>query len=138
MQRFLFCRHHNNMRLLFILSAVLLFIIPGCSKKTEDKNGVQLRIENLNNATLDSLVVQNPAGRQVFYTIAPGTKSAYKVFDYIYNYAYIKAYYSNQTLVLQPIDYVGETKLETGNFTYKIYVISNFTSSFLSVENTKD
>jgi hypothetical protein len=139
MQRFLCPAYHYCMRILFILSAIAVSLLSGCSKKTDNKEtAVRLRIENLDAATIDSIVVQNPAGRQVYYNITSGAKSDYKTFAYIYNYGYIKAYYSNKTLVMQPIDYVGETKLEQGNYTYKVYVISNFASSYLSVDNRKD
>lgn len=138
MQRFLQLAYLYFMRSLFILFAIAAFILSGCSKKTDAAGMVRLRIENMNMANLDSIVVQNPAGRQVYYNIPAGAKSDYKVFAYIYNYAYIKAYYSNQTLVMQPIDYVSETKLEEGNYTYKVYVISNFMASYLSVDNQKD
>ena len=40
--------------------------------------------------------------------------------------------------VKESIDYVGETKLTSGKFTYKIVVVSNLTLNGILLENKKD
>jgi hypothetical protein len=122
---------------LIVSAAFVFFIIAGCSKNT-DTNGVLLRMENLTNNKLDSIVVINPAGSQVYNSIAANSKSEYKEFAFIYNYAYIRVYFGNQTAILQPIDYVGETKIENGKYTYRLSIISNLTTNYITVVNQKD
>lgn len=127
------------MKAIYLLAIVMLPAILSCSKKTNTvQEGVVLRIENLTSSKLDSVVVINPAGRQVYYNISAGLKTDYKAFDYIYNYAYIEAYYNNTTAIMQPIDYVGETKIENGKYTYRLSIISNAVSNYVNVENQKD
>lgn len=127
------------MKTIYFLAIIMLPAIVSCSKETTtEKEGVVLRIENLTSAKLDSVVVINPAGRQVYYDISAGLKTDYKAFDYIYNYAYIKAYYNNTTAIMQPIDYVGETKIENGKYTYRLSIISNAVSNYVNVQNQKD
>lgn len=129
------------MRTFFILiSAWSILTITACSKKevVVQETGVQLRIENLCGIKLDSVWVNSPGGKQVYYNVNLGEKSGYKAFSFIYPYAYIKIFSGSQSMVLQPIDYVGETKITTGMYTYRIYFMSNFTGNFLTVENIKD
>ena len=126
------------MRTIIILVGVVSFLLIGCSKSPVESTPVLLRIENAGIIAFDSVVVINPAGRQSYFNVGSNTKSVYKEFAFIYNYAYIKAYYGNQSAILQPIDYVGETKLTSGKFTYKIVVVSNLTLNGILIKNKKD
>lgn len=128
-----------SMRIIFILVFAALLAITSCSKETVvAAKGVQLRIENLTVYKLDSVEVKNPAGRRVYYNINAGLKTDYQDFAFIYNYAYIKVYYNNRTVTLQPIDYAGEPAFDNGKYTYRLYIISNATSNYVNVENKKD
>lgn len=46
-------------------------------------------------------------------------KTDYKVFESAYGYAFIELEIGGKTYTIQPIDYVGETPLEDGNYTYQ-------------------
>lgn len=137
MQRFIILQCQSNMRTIIIFTVIISFVLSSCSKSAENNN-VLLRIENTGNITFDSVLVINPAGKQVYLNIGSNAKSGYKEFAFIYNYSYIKAYYGNEYALLQPIDYVGETKFTNGKFTYKIFIVSNLTSNNIIVENRKD
>jgi hypothetical protein len=125
------------MRIISLLIATAFITQLGCSKPST-ATGVLLRVENTLNVTIDSVIIALPGGQQVYTNIGSNTKSGYKAFKFIYNYAYIKVYTGNSSLVLQPIDYVGETKIENGSYTYRLYTISNLTTTYLGVENIKD
>jgi hypothetical protein len=116
---------------------MLSILMVSCSKSSGDQS-VLLRIENPGSIPLDSAIIINPAGKQVYLNIAANSFSQYKSFPFIYNYAYIKLYYGNQYAILQPIDYVGETKYTSGRFTYKLLIVSNLTTNYVIVENHKD
>lgn len=126
------------MRTIIILLGAICFLLIGCSKSPVDSAPVLLRIENAGIIPFDSVVVINPAGRQSYFNVGRNSKSGYKEFEFIYNYAYIEAYYGNQSAILQPIDYVGETKFTSGKFTYKIVIVSNLTLNSILLENQKD
>jgi hypothetical protein len=128
------------MRIRVNIAIFFILLLVSCSKKDtfQQQKGVQLRIENLLTVPADSVEIINPAGRQVYYNTSVNTKSGYKKFDFIYNYAYIKVYAAGGSIVLQPIDYLGEKKIETGSYTYRLYTISNFGGSYLTMENIKD
>ncbi len=116
---------------------IILFFLGSCSKSDENRS-VLLRIENPGIVAFDSVIVINPANKQVYLNVNSNSKSDYKEFAFLYKYAYIKAYFGNQSAVLQPIDYVGETKFTSGKFTYKLFIVSNLTSNNMIVENRKD
>jgi hypothetical protein len=49
-----------------------------------------------------------------------GEFSAYKSFDLAYRYAFIELSADGVTYTLQPIDYVGETPLDRGDYAYQL------------------
>ncbi len=126
------------MKSLTILLLAVAVMMTSCTKEASEQKGVVLRIENLTPDKLDSVVVINPAGRQVYYDIITNAKTEYKSFEYIYNYAYIKAYYNSKVAIMQPIDYIGEIKIENGKYTYRLSIVRNSSSNYVSVQNQKD
>ena len=137
MQRIINLRCQIIMRKYFITAMIFALACMSCSKQTV-QNNVLLRVENTISLMIDSVVVSNPSGTQVYYNINSNAKSGYKAFDYIYNYAYIKVYTGASSITLQPIDYVGEPAVKTGKYTYRLYTIGNLTTTSLRVENNKD
>jgi hypothetical protein len=49
-----------------------------------------------------------------------GDVSEYKTFEKAYRYAYIELIVEGEIYRLQPNDYVGETPLAIGNYTYEL------------------
>ena len=62
--------------------------------------------------------------------------SEYKTADMAYRYNYIEVSVLDTVLILQPIDFVGETMLEPGLYTYRLDVTNGMTS--LSLEFVDD
>ena len=54
--------------------------------------------------------------------IKSNENSCYHTYDIAYRYAYVSLVIDGEDLVLQPIDYVGETPLGVGYFTYHLDV----------------
>jgi hypothetical protein len=129
------CQQHMR-NIIFVLTVAALF--TACTKAFVTNNEVQLRIHNnSSNSPFDSVIVNSPGGKQVYYNVASGTSSGYKTFSFLYSYAYIEVHFNNQMLKLQPIDYVGEEKLKAGKYSYKIGIVSS-NQSYLSLECKKD
>jgi hypothetical protein len=120
-----------------ILFFLLLVVLAGCGKTFLSNRETELRIHNSSNSLFDSVIVNSPGGKQVYYNVTSGTSSAYKTFSFIYSYAYIEVHFNNQMLKLQPIDYVGEEKLKPGKYSYRIGIVSNG-QPYLSLECNKD
>lgn len=111
---------------------MFICLLIGCKKLSPEKT--QLRIFNNSSVAFDSVFVNSPGGKQLYTQITPGSFSEYKKYRFIYNYAYLEVYFNNQVLKLQPDDYVGEEKLRSGNYSYRITV----NAGYLSLQCVKD
>lgn len=84
---------------------------------------VDIRIENQSGSTFESVFVNTSGGAYNYGNILPGDTTNYYHFDFAYNYAYIELIANNDTLIIQPIDFVGEEKLSEGLYTYRLNLI---------------
>ncbi|HEX8696947.1 MAG TPA: hypothetical protein VF746_31295 [Longimicrobium sp.] len=124
-----------------LLLAVAFFagcgVPPGLGEEPDAPPGATLvRIRNASAFDLDSVVVDFFRQRVVYGDVPAGGTTAYRQADRAYRYAYIEATVQGQRLVLQPIDYVGETPLGSGRFTYHLTV--NLADSTLDVRARRD
>lgn len=126
------------MRISIILLVLFSTLASACSKKFDENNPSNLRIYNLSNSyTYDSVIVNAPGGKQVYYNIPPLSLSEYKSFTFLYNYSYIEVHFNNQVVKLQPFDYVGEEKLKPGKYRYELGIVAAQQNS-LTLECKKD
>lgn len=108
-----------------------------CDNASLDANKTNIRIQNNSGYEFTSIMV-NPYNEPYnCERIKPGKASCYHGFTTAYNYAYVKLFINGKQFIIQPIDYVGETPLGKGNFTYTISVIS-FKQGQLGITTTKD
>jgi hypothetical protein len=98
-----------------------------CKKEdaTSPSSGnIFIRVRNASQYQFDDIFVNTSGGENKYGTVAAGQKSDYKAFTKAYKYAYIKLNAQGQALGIQPIDYVGETPLQPGRYTYALDVTS--------------
>lgn len=120
----------------WILGISLLMVFSKCDDPEVD--GLFIRIENSSNVDFSNVFVDTSGGSNNYGEIKSGKKSEYKDFELAYSYAYIQLTASEMTFTLQPIDYVGETPLENGEYTYKL-TIEDFDSEYgMSLELMTD
>lgn len=105
------------MKTVFIFASIL-FIACACEEgSTSGSEGkTQLRIKNASAYTMQDVIVNQTN----YGSLSPGKSSSYVEAEYVYRYAYIKMKVAGKEYILQPIDYVGETKYENGDFTYAL------------------
>lgn len=98
-------------------------LLSACKKDIVKTNTeIELRVLNKTPAIIYNCIV-NPgalSGSYNFGQVAVDSVSNYKIFDRGYSYGYLSLTLNNNTYALQPFDYVGETPLENGKYTYKI------------------
>ena len=100
---------------LFILGMVLSLF--SCQESNDDDSPLlQLRVKNVDQVDFDEVIVRDVS----FGPLAVGESSDYQSFDFIYRYDYILLVAEGDTCILQPIDFVGETKYESGKFRYDL------------------
>ncbi len=107
---------------------------PPCN---EDPNKTNIRI--VNGSKFDFCnVILNPSDGNVNYgIIEKGSASCYRTFEKAYNYAYVSLEIGDKTFTLEPIDFVGEPTLGTGNFTYTLDVL-DFNDGSLLITASKN
>ncbi len=118
--------------LILYLTIIILF---GCSKDNEN-NEVKIRLSNISQYDFQNIVVNTTTGNVNFGNLSSGQKSEYKEFDKAYRYAFVELEIDGETYTLQPIDYVGETLLKNGIYTYQLDV--NDIDTILSLTLVED
>lgn len=91
----------------------------------ETLNGteVQLRLANMSDVDFERVIV-TVNGRETDYGALPkGNMSAYSLQNGIYRYADVKIIAEGKTYQFIPIDFMGETPLAAGNYTYVLEVV---------------
>ncbi|MCK0147333.1 hypothetical protein MWU78_16890 [Arenibacter sp. F26102] len=105
-------------RFAFLVLVAAIFI--GCSDRDDNLDGVNIRITNESSVTFD--LVQVGSEEMVHENIVPDEYSGYLEYETAYEYAYINIKVGEENYVLQPIDFVGETPLENGFYTYVLTI----------------
>ncbi|MCF0055672.1 hypothetical protein [Dyadobacter sp. CY356] len=123
---------------LFIGLALLNF---ACSKDkelsndVEAKSQVQIRIRNASLLPFEDIEVNTSGGINKFGTVGDNQISDYKTFDFAYRYSFVKLNINGEPYIIQPIDYTGEQKLESGKYTYEIRLDPESNQIFMSLAN---
>lgn len=101
-----------------LIISITVFI--SCSNDDEKSSELKIRLSNVSQFDFQNIKVNTSTGNVSFENLKSGKKSDYKVFETAYRYAFIEVQIEGKTYTLQPIDYVGETPLTAGNYTYQI------------------
>ncbi|MTI88894.1 MAG: hypothetical protein FH748_13085 [Balneolaceae bacterium] len=89
-----------------------------------------IRLQNDTEYSIEDVIVLFPDEQEVEYgDLAPADTSEYKIVSKAYRYAYVEGKIGGASAVVQPIDYVGESLLEPGSYTYQLYVAGADTSA---------
>lgn len=101
-----------------LLLALLPVAIPACASTLDDGGLVSMRVENTSGVDFDRVVVGFPEDEVDYGAVAAGGVSGYREVERAYPYAMVEVVIDDETLRMQPIDYVGEELLEPGRYTY--------------------
>jgi|AntRauTorcE11897_2_1112592.scaffolds.fasta_scaffold00045_64 hypothetical protein len=105
---------------------LFIFLIAGCDTNLfEGNETVKIRIENGSEFEMENITVLFPKEEVSYGTLRVGESSDFIEVKKAYRYAYIETGIDGEKAVAQPIDYVGEKFLDSGKYTYKLYVIAN-------------
>jgi hypothetical protein len=97
-----------------------LMVILGCKKDTPEE--VLIRIGNASPYRFENVRVNTSDQSTGYGAVKQNQNSAYMKFDMAYRYAYITLTIGDREFKYQPYDYVGETPLEPGKYTYSLSV----------------
>ncbi|NND16460.1 MAG: hypothetical protein HKN89_09075 [Eudoraea sp.] len=105
----------------FVSIFVLISIIGvGCTDRDDEVAEVNLRIKNVSSLIFDEVIVGEAVDPHL--NVTPDSYSEYFIYETAYTYAFIQITSGEETFVLQPIDFVGETPLPIGFYTYELDV----------------
>lgn len=108
------------MKKLVFLALVASALLVACTDQDDDLDTVNIRIKNNSAIVFDAVIVGTAT--EPHMNITPGEFSMYFIYEEAYRYAYIEITSGEETFVLQPIDFVGETPLPIGFYTYELDV----------------
>ena len=109
----------NNILIFFISIASL----SGCTFDDENSlSHVKIRLSNVSQFDFLNIIVNTGSGNVHFKNLRSGLNSEYKLFDKAYSYAFIELEIEGETFTIQPVDYLGESLLRKGYYTYQLDV----------------
>lgn len=116
----------NHCKYFCLIFAVVLgaTLITACGILGSDASGsLQVRLANQSSRSMQQALVTFPGADVVEYgAIEPGGTTDYTSVDRAYRYAYVEVMVEGRKLILQPVDYVGESTLEPGKYTYQLNI----------------
>ncbi|MFT4831495.1 MAG: hypothetical protein ACI815_001143 [Psychroserpens sp.] len=107
-----------------VISSVVLIVLVcfGCTDRDDSITMANIRVKNVSEINFDS--VQVGAEDKIHENVATGAFSTYLEYETAYSYDYIKITSGEEgVFILQPIDFVGETPLTPGFYTYELNVL---------------
>lgn len=111
--------------LFYLLTAMACLVLSfsACKKdKIEDQildGKVNMRIKNVSNYDFKDVQVEHAEVHE-YGDVNKGDYSAYSSYDELYSYAYVHLKINGEIYQAIPIDFVGETPLEPGKYTYEL------------------
>ncbi len=118
-----------------IFGIFILFVLVSCSKDEVATDNVNIRLFNAGEVKFQDIKFNPSTGIVSFGDLAPDQYSEYKNFDTVYRYAYLSLTVNDSMYTLQPVDYVGETPLANGNYTYRLNFNNDDKLTFVLVED---
>ena len=106
------------MKRYIVLIMLLAMGFGACTDRDDDLEAINIRVKNKSSLIFDS--VQVGEALEPVTNLAPDDYSEYQEFETAYTYAFIRITSGEETFTLQPIDFVGETPLPFGFYTYEL------------------
>ena len=105
-----------------VLVAALMMVAAGCGNPFGSDGPTRIRLRNASSFELTSVTFAPGSERVEFDRIAPNATTEYRSVKHAYSYGYFDALVDGVRRTLQPIDFVGESYIGEGKFTYQITI----------------
>lgn len=100
----------------------LFGLVAGCSNPFTGDDDTRIRLLNASAFEFTNVTFSSGMSQLEFARIGPGEVAEYRAVEEAYRYGYFDALVDGQRRTIQPIDYVGESTIGDGDFTYMIMV----------------
>lgn len=95
-------------------------LLLGCSSVVGTDDRVEVRVRNASTADFSSVVIGFPDQTEAYGAVAAQSATEYREVGRAYRYAAVQVALNGTSLVLIPVDYVGEEELDGGSYTYEL------------------
>jgi hypothetical protein len=109
-----------------LVAVAAAIVLGGCSSPFGVSDHVETRFRNATPFTLTDVSLSWPGGSMQVSSLAPGASSNFEHHDGAYSYGALNVTMNGAVRHLQPIDYVGESPLGAGRYTYVISTSTYF------------
>jgi hypothetical protein len=109
-------------RLKVVAAALGVAVTAACSNPFSADDGTHIRLRNSSAFVLTAVTFQPGEPQLKFARIEPGEATDYVPVSHAYSYGYLDVTVDGARRVIQPIDYVGESYIGDGRFTYVITI----------------
>ena len=99
---------------------MMITVALSCTDRDDDVEEINIRVRNISDIVFD--MVQVGEADKIHENVGPDSFTEYLQYEEAYRYAYIEIQSGAETFVLQPIDFVGETPLPKGLYTYELNI----------------
>jgi hypothetical protein len=93
-------------------------LLASCNSLGPDSDLVEVRVRNFSTVDFDSVLVRFPKDVHRYGRVEAGQSSAYASVQEAYRYDFVEVWIGGEKYALQPIDFVGESLLRPGRYTY--------------------
>ena len=112
----------NGMLNLLGLTVFLAMSLACTGPVTGGTDQVQVRIANRSAQDFERVTVTFPSGKEDYGRVEKGKSTDYRPVEQAYRIAQVEVLANGRTLTLQPQDYMGESPLRPGRYTYALNV----------------
>ena len=119
-----------------VLAALGALIIAVACGNPFGADGTRIRLRNASTFELTNVTFAPGTPRLEYDRIAPGADTDYRSVEGAYRYGYLDVLVDGERRQLQPIDYVGESEIGDGEFTYVITI--DAATRYPSIELRRD
>lgn len=109
----------------FIIAIPIAFLVYGCDATLPeelDEDTSMIQIHNSSSRIMEDIRISFPDVNLQFGTLSPNETSVLKSAENVYRVPYAEAIINGRTVIIQPIDYVGEKPLEPGEYTLELFL----------------
>jgi hypothetical protein len=110
------------MKNISLLGGILLLALSVSFLACDKSKVVLIRIENSTGHDIKEVFVSGPEDDHDYGDLQKGKKSDYKTYEKAYRYAFCTFKIGDSQYTIQPIDFVGESLLEPGKYTYRLTI----------------
>ena len=104
----------------WLIALLMIAVSVSCTDRDDDVEEVNIRVRNISDLVFD--IVQVGGADKIHEDVNPDSFTDYLQYEEAYRSAYIEIQSGTETFVLQPIDFVDETPLPKGLYTYELNI----------------